>query len=89
MQADQLSRASNEHAANRTTSTEGGYGTDLSQPEPLHSTDNYVEGYEMQPVNPSADSGSSAISFSGASIVATVFVLLAAGAVYMGFRRTK
>jgi cobaltochelatase CobN len=87
--ASSVVHGSGKSAGNQTSDGEGGYGTDLSQPEPLHSMDNYVEGYEMQPVDISADQSSSAISFSGASIIATLFVLLTLGAIYVGFRRMK
>ncbi len=75
-------------SGNQTMNAEGGYGTDSSQAAPLRSHDNYVSGYEMQAVE-NSPTPSSSMSFSGASFLATVFVLVAAGAIYMGFRRKQ
>lgn len=74
-------------SGNQTMSTDGGYGTEATKTDVLRSADNYVSGYEMQAVENSAEQSSSSLSFSGASLLATLFVLLAAGAIYMGFRK--
>jgi cobaltochelatase CobN len=49
---------------------------------------NYVEGYEMQK-EAAEESESGGMSFSGADILGTLFVVIAAGGIYLGFRKKK
>ncbi|WP_305065030.1 hypothetical protein, partial [Methanococcoides sp.] len=51
--------------------------------------DNYVEGYEMTKESTTSDSASSSTSFSGADILGSVLVILAVGAISIGFRRRR
>jgi len=69
----------------------GGYGTDNSEnaPESQKSTDsNYVEGYEMQNESEQKPENSG-ISFSGSDIFGILFVVVAAGGIYLGFCKKK
>ncbi|AKB82643.1 CobN-like chelatase BtuS for metalloporphyrine salvage [Methanosarcina barkeri 3] len=67
----------------------GGYGTDTSKPEPevKKSADtDYVEGYEMQ--KDSAEKPeNNGVSFSGSDIFGILFVVVAAGGIYLGIRK--
>jgi len=77
--------------SNQTTSSQVGAGADLSKqaPETSKSTpDNYVEGYEMTKETVSQPESNSN-KFSGSDIVAFVLVVVAAGAVFLGFMRKK
>ncbi len=67
---------------------DAGYGMQTDQPAPeMDSTpDNYVEGYEMVKEQSESDE-SSGMSFSGSDILGSAVVLLAVGAMYLGFRR--
>ncbi len=71
---------------------DSGYGIDSPEPVPraLESTPDpdYVEGYEM--TKESAESeAEGGMSFSGADIVGTLFVMIAAGGIYLGMRKKK
>jgi len=80
-------------SSNQTAMDEdSGYGVDSPDPVPraLESTadPDYVEGYEMTKESAeNADEGG--MSFSGADIAGTLFVLVAAGGIYLGMRRRK
>ena len=68
---------------------DAGYGVDSPEPVPRaleSAADPYVEGYEMtkESVENEAEGG---MSFSGADIVGTLFVLVAAGGIYLGMRK--
>ena len=79
-----------DNSGNQTATSDGGYGLDASQPDALHSTnDNYVEGVVMQHESVSSDASSSGMSFSGASLIGTLLVVLTFGVIYAGFRRNK
>ena len=70
---------------------DAGYGVDSPEPAPnapKSAADSYVEGYEMTKESfEKPDEGG--MSFSGADIVGTLFVLLAAGGIYLGMRKKK
>ena len=71
------------------TAVDAGYGVDSPEPVPRaleSAADPYVEGYEMtkESVENEAEGG---MSFSGADIVGTLFVLVAAGGIYLGMRK--
>ncbi|MDQ1275547.1 MAG: cobaltochelatase CobN, partial [Euryarchaeota archaeon] len=87
------STSTEETASNQTVqNSDAGYGVDSPEPAPevRQSADsNYVEGYEMQKESPSEESESGGMSFSGADILGTIFVIVAAGGIYMGFRKKK
>jgi len=80
-------------AANESTDAGSGAGLDAeliqdagAGSEGVSDPGDYVEGYEMQDESAqSADAGP--MSFSGADIVGMLLVVLAAGAIYIGFRR--
>ncbi|WP_319506858.1 cobaltochelatase subunit CobN [uncultured Methanolobus sp.] len=89
----QRAMASGSGSSNQTMMADsGGAGLDADTPvqDSAKSTpDNYVEGYEMTSeatTTPSEDSGFSATS---SDIVASVFVLGAVGAMYVGFWRRR
>jgi len=68
-----------------------GYGTDSpeSAPEIQKSADSqYVEGYEMQKES-AEEKESGGPSFSGADILGVLFVIVAVGGIYLGFRNKK
>ncbi|MCQ1536264.1 cobaltochelatase subunit CobN [Methanosarcina sp. KYL-1] len=71
--------------------SDAGYGVDSPEPAPAvpkSADSNYVEGYEMTKESvENEDEGG--ISFSGADIVGTLFVLVAAGGIYLGMRKKK
>jgi len=78
--------------SNQTTNTQVGAGADLSKqaPEtPMSTPDNYVEGYEMTKETVSQPENSNTPTFSGSDLVAFVLVVVAAGAVFLGFMRKK
>lgn len=87
------STSTEETASNQTVqNSDAGYGVDSPEPAPevRQSADtNYVEGYEMQKESPAEESESGGMSFSGADILGTLFVIVAAGGIYMGFRKKK
>lgn len=67
----------------------GGYGTDTSKPEPevKKSADtDYVEGYEMQK-DSAEEPENNGVSFSGSDIFGILFVVVAAGGIYLGIRK--
>jgi len=78
-------------ASNQTTTTsDGGYGESAQDPTPdsAESSSDYVEGYEM--TKESIDQPeSSNFSFTGSDIVASIFVMAAVGAIYLGFWRRR
>jgi len=78
-------------SGNQTAESDAGYGTSVEQsPAPSKGSEqasNYVEGYEMTKETVEKESGG--MSFSGADIVGTLFVLAAAGAIFVGFRKKK
>ncbi|WP_250869123.1 cobaltochelatase subunit CobN, partial [Methanococcoides seepicolus] len=81
-----------ESTSNQTTVNDGGYGTTTDQAtesSQQNTPDNYVEGYEMTKESTTSDSASSSTSFSGADILGSVLVILAVGAITIGFRRRR
>ncbi len=67
----------------------GGYGTETSKPEPevKKSADtDYVEGYEMQK-DSAEEPENNGVSFSGSDIFGILFVVVAAGGIYLGIRK--
>ncbi|MFY1111321.1 MAG: cobaltochelatase subunit CobN [Methanosarcinaceae archaeon] len=73
------------------TSVDAGYGVDSPEPAPevpKSTADPYVEGYEMTKES-SENEAEGGMSFSGADIVGTLFVLVAAGGIYLGMRKKK
>jgi len=67
----------------------GGYGTDTSEPDPgvqKSSDTDYVEGYEMQK-DSTEEPDNSGLSFSGSDIIGILFVVVAAGGIYLGMRK--
>ncbi|WP_196214027.1 cobaltochelatase subunit CobN [Methanolobus vulcani] len=82
-----------EAAANQSSTSEsGGAGIDTVQPleEGSKSTpDDYVEGYEMTPESVNNADTTSSLSFSSSDVVASVFVLGAVGAIYLGFWKRR
>ncbi len=87
------STSTEESVSNQTVqNSDAGYGADSPEPAPevRQSADsNYVEGYEMQKENPVKEEESGGMSFSGADILGTFFVIVAAGGIYLGFRKKK
>nr|WP_276575148.1 cobaltochelatase subunit CobN [Methanococcoides seepicolus] len=78
--------------SNQTMVNDGGYGTTTDQAtesSQQNTPDNYVEGYEMTKESTTSDSASSSTSFSGADILGSVLVILAVGAISIGFRRRR
>ncbi|WP_445474040.1 cobaltochelatase subunit CobN [Methanococcoides methylutens] len=74
-------------SGNQTSLNDGGYGESLAEPTP-ESNSNYVEGYEMTRESQQAEE-SGGMSFSGADIIGTLFVLAAVGAISVGLRRRR
>ncbi len=77
--------------SNQTEQSDAGVGT-LVEQEPVMKTtaeDNYVEGYEMTTEKVENKPESSSISLSGADIVGALLVLLASGAVFLGFIKRR
>jgi len=73
--------------------SDAGYGTDSPNsapaPEIQKSADSdYVEGYEMQKES-AEEKESGGMSFSGADIAGVLFVIVAVGGIYFGFRNKK
>lgn len=67
----------------------GGYGTDTSEPDPgtqKSSDTDYIEGYEMQR-DSTEEPDNSGFSFSGSDIFGILFVVVAAGGIYLGMRK--
>jgi cobaltochelatase CobN len=80
-------------AANESTDTGSGAGMDAellqdegAGGEGVSNPSDYVEGYEMQDES-AQTSDAGPISFSGADLFGMLMVVLAAGAIYIGFRR--
>ncbi len=76
-------------SGNQTTESDAGYGTNADQaPEVSQkaTSDNYVEGYEMT-IESTSSNGASQPSFSGSDLIGTILVLLAVGAIFVGYRK--
>jgi cobaltochelatase CobN len=80
-------------AANESTDTGSGAGMDAellqdagAGDEGVSNPSDYVEGYEMQDES-AQPSDAGPISFSGADLLGMMLVVLAAGAIYIGFRK--
>jgi cobaltochelatase CobN len=91
---NQTAKASTEEPVSNQTvqNSDAGYGVDSPDiaPEVRQSADSdYVEGYEMQKEEPVQEEESGGMSFSGADILGTLFVVAAAGGIYLGFRKKK
>ncbi len=88
---NQTSTNTEETASNQTVQdSDVGYGVDSPEPAPevrQAADSDYVEGYEM--TRETAEKESGGMSFSGADIVGTLFVLAAVGGIYLGFRKRK
>ena len=82
-----------EPVSNQTVqNSDAGYGVDSPEPAPevRQSADpDYVEGYEMQKEESSEGAESGGMSFSGADIIGTLFVVAVVGGIYLGFRKKK
>ncbi|MEL7662864.1 MAG: cobaltochelatase subunit CobN [Methanosarcina mazei] len=82
-----------EPVSNQTVqNSDAGYGVDSPEPAPevRQSADpDYVEGYEMQKEESSEEAESGGMSFSGADIIGTLFVVAVVGGIYLGFRKKK
>lgn len=79
-------------SANETSESLMGAGTDLSQEapdSPKSTPDNYVEGYEMTTEIVKQPEVTTATTFSGSDIVAFLLVIVAAGALFIGFMRGR
>ncbi|MFP4655275.1 MAG: cobaltochelatase subunit CobN [Methanohalobium sp.] len=88
----EMVNSSNTATSNQTqeTESESGTGADTGQDpgeKQSESSDDYVEGYEMEEESKDSDSSSSPMSFSGADMVGTVLVLLAVSAIVVGYMR--
>ncbi|NPE29900.1 cobaltochelatase subunit CobN [Methanococcoides sp. SA1] len=79
-------------SGNQTSSSTGGYGTDLdvdpSATNGADAPDNYVEGYEMT-TESTSNTESESSPFSTSDIVGTLILLASVGMVYVGFMRKK
>ncbi|WP_319506856.1 cobaltochelatase subunit CobN [uncultured Methanolobus sp.] len=79
-------------SANQTLEANGGAGMDMNTPvqDSTKSTpDNYVEGYEMTKEATATTSENSGFTATSSDIIASVFVLGAVGAMYVGFWRRR
>ena len=90
---NQTAKANSESSESNQTvqDSDAGYGLDSSKPAPevRNAADpDYVEGYEMQK-DPVEEAENGGMSFSGSDIVGVLFVLLATGGIYLGFRKKK
>ncbi|AKB30997.1 CobN-like chelatase BtuS for metalloporphyrine salvage [Methanosarcina siciliae HI350] len=90
---NQTAKSSPEESASNQTvqNSDSGYGVDSPEPAPeVQMADNpdYVEGYEMQKEAVENEDGGG-MSFSGADIFGTLFVVAAAGGIYLGMRKKK
>jgi len=81
-----------ESASNQTVqNSDSGYGVDSPDPAPevrKAAGSDYVEGYEMTKETVENKDGGG-MSFSGADIFGTLFVVVAAAGIYLGFRKKK
>lgn len=89
---NQTARANSESPSNQTVQDSNtGYGIDSPEPAPevrQTSESDYVEGYEMQKESvEEVESGG--MSFSGSDIIGILFVIVAVGGIYLGFRKKK
>lgn len=90
---NQTARANSESQDSNQTVQDSntGYGIDSPEPAPevrQSSESDYVEGYEMQKESvEEAETGG--MSFSGSDIVGILFVIVAVGGIYLGFRKKK
>jgi cobaltochelatase CobN len=90
---NQTARTSSESQESNQTVQDSntGYGIDSQEPAPevrQSSESDYVEGYEMQKESvEEAETGG--MSFSGSDIVGVLFVIVAVGGIYLGFRKKK
>jgi cobaltochelatase CobN len=78
-------------SSNQTLEADGGAGMDMDSQvhDSQQSTpDNYVEGYEMTKESVTQPESSN-FSFSGSDIIASILVLAAVGAIYMGFWKRR
>ncbi|MDP2217701.1 MAG: cobaltochelatase subunit CobN [Methanolobus sp.] len=78
-------------STNQTMMSESGAGMDTNTPvqdSAMSTPDNYIEGYEMTKESVTQPD-SSGPSFSGSDIIASVLVLAAVGAIYMGFWKRR
>ncbi|MDD3042094.1 MAG: cobaltochelatase subunit CobN [Methanosarcinaceae archaeon] len=80
-------------AGNSTVDSDSGFGTIKGQtPTPTKKSDagDYVEGYEMdKEANLDSEKDSGDMTFSSSDLLASVFVLAALGAIFLGLRRRK
>ncbi|WMW21082.1 cobaltochelatase subunit CobN [Methanolobus mangrovi] len=80
-------------SSNQTMISEtGGAGTDYDTPvqdSGKSTPDNYVQGYEMTQESVTNDNSVNSPSFSSSDILASVFVLGALGAIYLGFWKRR
>ncbi|MCD4822943.1 MAG: cobaltochelatase subunit CobN [Methanococcoides sp.] len=78
-----------ESTNNQTSVSDAGYGTTTEQATKQITPDNYVEGYEMTKESVNNEENASSTSFSSADILGSVLVILAVGAISIGFRRRR
>ncbi|MDG6243562.1 MAG: cobaltochelatase subunit CobN [Methanolobus sp.] len=78
-------------SGNQTYMDDTGAGSDLEQQASLRSPsqDNYIEGYEMTKESNVQETTTSGPSISGSDIIASLFVLVGVGAIYVGFVRRR
>ncbi|KKH46492.1 cobalt chelatase [Methanosarcina sp. 1.H.A.2.2] len=69
---------------------DAGYGVDSPEPAPevrASPDSDYVEGYEMKKESVENEEEGGGMSFSGADVFGIIFVLVAAGGIYLGMRK--
>ncbi|MDD3042095.1 MAG: cobaltochelatase subunit CobN [Methanosarcinaceae archaeon] len=86
-----------ESSSSSSSEADAGYGLDISiegesavsEKQASTAESDYVEGYEMQKENTDQAEEGGSMSFSGADIVGTLFVISALGAIFLGLRKKK
>ncbi|KKH97940.1 cobalt chelatase [Methanosarcina sp. 1.H.T.1A.1] len=89
---NQTAKSNTEEPASNPTIAENdaGYGVDSPEPAPearASSDSDYVEGYEMTKESVENEEEWGGMSFSGADVFGIIFVLVAAGGIYLGMRK--
>ncbi|MDD4250352.1 MAG: hypothetical protein PHT13_14775, partial [Methanosarcina sp.] len=90
---NQTAKANSESSDSNQTvqDSDAGYGLDSPDPAPdvrKAADPDYVEGYEMQK-DPVEEAENSGMSFSGSDVIGILFVMVAVGGIYLGFRKKK
>ncbi|MDD4498628.1 MAG: cobaltochelatase subunit CobN, partial [Methanosarcinaceae archaeon] len=86
-----------ESSSSSSSEADAGYGLDISiegesavsEKQASTAESDYVEGYEMQKENTDQTEEGGGMSFSGADIAGTLFVISALGAIFLGLRKRK